>query len=634
MATAAAHQSLTPDHREEASPAMEWNRDSYIAVAVLLLIIAYLILRFALNWPANALTTESPLLIALLCGLPLLYDLARKLVKLEFGSDLIAGVSIVSAALMQEYLVAAVVILMLSGGQALESYALRRASSVLHALAKRSPTVAHVVHGSSFRDVAVTEVRPGDVLLVLPHEICPVDGEVIEGYSRMDESFLTGEPFEMSKAPGASVISGAVNGESMLTIRAIRMAEDSRYARILRVVKETEQNQPRMRRIADRLGAWYTPLALAIAALGWGLSGNPERFLAVAVIATPCPLLLAIPIAILGGISLAARRGIVVRNAAVLEQIDRCRVFIFDKTGTLTYGRPTLASVVCQPGYVEEEVLSLAASLEIYSRHPLARGLVKAAEERHIAVFPPANVSEIPGDGLRGTVEGRKLHITGRNKAEAIYGQLGALPPAASGLECLVFIDQKLAAVLRFQDEPKQESTPFIKHLPSKHQAEKVVLLSGDKESEVQHMASLVGIRETYFNQSPEEKLAFVRRETARESTLFVGDGINDAPAMLAATVGVALGGSSAAISESADAVVLDSSLRKIDELIHIGERMRRIAAQSAIGGIALSAAGMLLAAFGFLTPLNGAIGQELIDLASVLNALRVAVRKKELADF
>jgi P-type E1-E2 ATPase len=240
----------------------------------------------------------------------------------------------------------------------------------------------------------------------------------------------------------------------------------------------------------------------------------------------------------------------------------------------------------------------------------------------------------MPGDGLRGTVDGHRLHITGRNKAESIYGRLLELPLAISGLECLVFIDGQLAAVLRFHDEPKTESTPFISHLPSKHQAEKVVLLSGDKESEVQHMASLVGIRETYFNQSPEEKLAFVRKETERGSTLFVGDGINDAPAMLAATVGVALGGSSAAISESADAVVLDSSLRKIDELMHIGERMRRIAAQSALGGIALSAAGMLAAAFGLLTPLNGAIGQELIDLASVLNALRVAVRRKELADF
>ncbi|MFI5104212.1 MAG: heavy metal translocating P-type ATPase [Terriglobales bacterium] len=615
-------------------PRMEWSRDSVIALAVLLLISTYLVLRFALGWTSSAWPTLAPLLIALALGLPLLWELLRRLAHFEFGSDLIAGVSIVSAVLMQEYLVACVVILMLSGGQALEAYAMRRASSVLGALARRMPTIAHIVDGSSFRDVAVAEVRPGDPLLVLPHEICPVDGEVLEGYSRMDESFLTGEPFEMSKAPGAGVISGAVNGEAVLKVRATRLPEDSRYARILRVVKESEQHQPRIRRIGDRLGAWYTPLALAIAGLGWALSGNPQRFLAVAVIATPCPLLLAIPIAILGGISLAARRGIVVKNAAMLEQIAACRVFIFDKTGTLTYGRPALTEVRCAPGYREDEILSLAASLENYSRHPLAKGILAVAEARKIVTAPPENVTETPGDGLRGTVEKHKVHITGRRKAETIYGALPALPPAQSGLECIVLVDGKFAALLRFQDEAREESSPFIGHLLPKHGAEKIVLLSGDKESEVRHMAELVGIREIHSGQSPEEKLAFVKEATAHRKTLFVGDGINDAPAMMAATVGVALGGTSEAISESADAVVLDSSLRKIDELIHIGERMTRISLQSAVGGILLSAIGMAAAAMGHLSPLNGAIAQEVIDLAAVLNALRVTVRQRDLADF
>ncbi|HSM86937.1 MAG TPA: heavy metal translocating P-type ATPase, partial [Candidatus Limnocylindrales bacterium] len=544
------------------------------------------------------------------------------------------GVSIVSAVLMQEYLVACVVILMLSGGQALENYALRRASSVLQTLARRMPTVAHVVENSSHKDIPVAEVRPGDTLLVLPHEICPVDGEVIEGYSRMDESFLTGEPFEMSKAPGARVISGAINGDAMLKIRALKPAEESRYARILHVIQETEQHQPEIRRVGDRLGAWYTPLALAIAALGWLGSGNPERFLAVVVIATPCPLLLAIPVAILGGISLAARRGIVVRNAAVLEQIDACRVFIFDKTGTLTYGRPALTGMELFHGFEEEEVLSLAASVEKYSRHPLARGILAVAEQRKISLLTPKNVTEVPGHGLRGAVSGKDVHITGRGKAEAVYGPLPHLPAAASGLECLVFIDGILAAALRFQDEPKQESSPFIGHLRPRHRAQKVVLLSGDKESEVKHMARLVGIREIYASQSPEEKLAFVRKHTSQTKTLFVGDGINDAPAMLAATVGVALGGTSEAISEAADAVVLDSSLRKIDELMHIGQRMKRIALQSAAGGILLSAGGMIAAAFGYLSPLNGAVAQEAIDLAAVLNALRVTFKRSDLADF
>jgi heavy metal translocating P-type ATPase len=615
-------------------PAVSWSRDSVIAAAVLILIATYLFLRFGLGWEAGSYQALAPLFVALAFGVPLVYDLVRKLVRFEFGADLIAGVSIVSAVLMQEYLVACVVVLMLSGGQALENYALRRASSVLNALAQRMPTTAHLVHGASFKDVAVDQVRPNDQLLVLPHEICPVDGEVMEGYSRMDESFLTGEPFELAKAPGARVISGAINGEALLKIRALKPAKESRYARILRVIRETEQRQPRIRRVGDRLGAWYTPLALVVAGLGWGLSGDPHRFLAVSVIATPCPLLLAIPIAILGGISLAARRSIVVRNAAVLEQIDNCRVFIFDKTGTLTYGRPSFSEIHCAPGYQEDEALFYAASLENYSRHPLARSILAAARDRRIALATPANVRETPGDGLRGVVEGHKVHITGRTKAETIYGPMDHLPAPVSGLECLIFVDGKFVALLRFQDEPKLDSPTFIGHLRPKHHAERVVLISGDKENEVQNVASTVGIRETYSSRSPEQKLEFVREQTARKKTLFVGDGINDAPAMLAATVGVALGGSSEAISESADAVVLDSSLRKIDELIHIGRRMRKIALQSALGGILLSAAGMLAAALGHLAPLDGAIAQEIIDLLAVLNALRVAVVRRELADF
>jgi len=606
--------------------------ESWIALFVLLCIAVYLALRFPFHWePQQA---NSLLYAALAGGLPLLVGLGRKLIRGQFGSDLIAGVSIVSAVLMHEYLVAAVVVLMLSGGQALENYATRRASSVLQALARRMPTEAHLVQGASFINVPAAQIRPGDKLLVFPHEICPVDGEVIEGHGRMDESFLSGEPFQLAKAPGSLVLSGAVNGEAALKICARRIALDSRYARILRVIEATEQNQPRIRRIADRLGAWYTPLAIALATAGWMIGGTPERFLAVAVIATPCPLLLAIPVAILGGVSLAARRGIVVRNAAVLEQIDACRTFIFDKTGTLTYGRPVLAEIFCAPTYRDNEMLALAASLERYSRHPLANGILEIAGKRQIAITAPANVTEHPGDGLRGTIDGHAIHITGRATAEREYGDIAGLPADTTGLECLLFIDGSFAALFTFQDEVKKDSQPFIYHLGPKHHAERLVLLSGDKEPEVRRMGELVGINEIYFGKTPEEKLEFVRSETRKSKTLFVGDGINDAPSMLAATVGVALGGSSAAISESADAVVLDSSLRKIDELIHIGRRMKGISLQSAVGGMLLSAAGMIAAATGHLPPLTGAIAQEFIDLFAVLNALRVGMVKLDLADF
>ena len=305
------------------------------------------------------------------------------------------------------------------------------------------------------------------------------------------------------------------------------------------------------------------------------------------VIATPCPLLIAIPVAVIGGISLAARRGIVIKNPAMLEQIDTCRTIIFDKTGTLTYGRPSLTDVLCAPGFPIEQVLGAAASLEIYSRHPLAGAIVRAAQERGLPLESVDLASEKPGEGLRGIVGGRTVRITGRSKLPELPP---GLPPAAEGLECLVFFDDQYAAALRFHDEPRAESHPFVQHLLPRHGAGKVILLSGDRENEVQYFARQLGIALTHAGKSPEDKVQIVRQETALARTLYVGDGINDAPAMMTATVGVAFGKDSDITAEAADAVVLEPSLAKVDELMHIGRRMRRIALQSALGGMALSA--------------------------------------------
>ncbi len=578
-----------------------------------------------------------PLYLALLAGgIPLLIGLLRQLFKLEFGSDWLAGVSIVTAVLMHEYLVACIVVLMLSGGSALEQYATRRASSALRALARRMPTIAHRVTETGSNVIHVQGVVVGDTLAIFPHEICPVDGEVIEGHGEMDESYLTGEPFEIAKAPGSQVLSGAINRDTLLKIRATRLPVDSRYARILKVVEEAEKNRPKMRRIADRLGAWYTPLALLVGIVGWLAGGTAERFLAVVVIATPCPLLIGIPVAIIGGISLAARRGVVIRNPKILEQIDTCHSFFFDKTGTLTYGRPALTDVFCGPGITEAEILKYAASLEQYSRHPLAQAILDAAKARQLSLYVPTGVSEKPGAGLSGTVDGHHLHITGRNQAVANdLVSSSELPAVASGLECLVLLDGRFAALLRFHDEPRAESSSFVRHLKPRHQANQVILLSGDRQVEVEHLARIVGIERVYAGATPEEKLKLVNAETAWRKTLFVGDGINDAPAMLAATASVALGGQNSDVTaEAADAVVMDSSLRKVDELMHIARRTRSIALQTALGGMMLSGIGMLFAAAGYLPPIAGAIAQEVIDLAAVLNASRVGLTKRELSDF
>jgi len=605
-------------------------KETYIAGLTLVAIALHLILRYATALPLR--TASLPLFAALLIGgAPLVFELAKNLIKRKFGSDLLAGVSILTAVLLGQYLVATIVVLMLSGGAALEFYATAKASSVLDALAKRMPNIAHRREGPTVADVALEEVHVGDELTVFPHEICPVDGVVIEGQGKMDEAYLTGEPFEMAKAPGSQVISGAINGETALNIKAEKLAVDSRYARIMKVMHETEQQKPRLRRLGDQLGAWYTPLALLVAGAAGLLSSDAHRFLAVVVIATPCPLLLAIPTAIIGAISLCARRAIIIKNPAILEQIDSCHTLIFDKTGTLTYGRPNLTAVICAEGFDRTEVVRFTASLEQYSKHPLASAMVTAAKQEGLQLLPVSQVSERPGEGLRGTIAGQTVQITGRNKVAA---ETLPLPPLAGGLECVVFLNNLYAATLRFHDAPRKDSRPFIAHLQPRHGVRKVLLVSGDRESEVKYLAESVGISEVHAGQSPEQKVNIVKQETAADKTLFVGDGINDAPALMAATVGVAFGSASAITTEAADAVVLELALGKIDELMHIARRMRRIALQSALGGMAASLIGMVIAAAGYLPPIGGAIGQEIIDLLAVLNAVRVALPTDELQDF
>jgi heavy metal translocating P-type ATPase len=617
-------ESVTVQHR---------RRASIIAAFSATAILVHLLLRFALHTSPGI--SQIPLLAALVFGgVPLVYELARNLLRREFGSDLLAGISIVTSALLHEYLAGAIVVLMLSGGEALENYALRNASSVLRALAKRMPAIAHRKRDSVVSDVALDDIAVGDTVVIYPHDVSPVDGIVVDGHGVMNEAFLTGEPFEITKAPGSAVISGAVNGESVLTIVASRRALDSRYAKIMEVMRESEQNQPHLRRLGDQLGAIYTPVAVSIAVLAWLISGEAVRFLAVLVIATPCPLLIAIPVSIIGSISLAARRSIIIKNPAALEQITSCRTAIFDKTGTLTYGEPKLTQQLIAPGFAQKEVLALAASLELYSKHPLARAILAAASSEGLQLQQASRVSEPPGQGLRGVVGGYEVQITSRSKlaTEKVTGAEHC-PPIVGGLECIVVIDGRLAAVFRFRDAPRSEGRSFIKHLGPKHQFKRIMIVSGDRESEVRYLADEVGIRDIHSEQSPEQKLTIVREETRHAKTLYVGDGINDAPAMMAATIGIAIGQNTDVTAEAADVVAMENSLKKVDEFMHISRRMRSIALQSALGGMLLSFGGMMFAATGLVTPVAGAIAQEIIDVLAVVNALRSALLPKLITD-
>ena len=610
------------------------SKENAIAALAIAGIALHLVLRFLLKVPQWE--YDIPLFVALfLGGGPLVYELAVKAARREFGSDLLAGLSIVVSVILGEYLAGTLVVLMLSGGNVLEAYAIRSASSVLEALAKRVPSVAHRKHDGATSDVSLDEISIGDTLVIYPHEICPVDGVVVEGHGIMDESYLTGEPFEISKTPGAQVLSGAINGAEALTIKAEKLPVDSRYAKIMQVMQTAQNNRPRIRRLGDQLGAYYTPVAVALALAAWAGSGQADRFLAVLVIATPCPLLIAIPVSIIGAISLSARRGIVVKDPSVLEQLDTCRTIIFDKTGTLTYGLPELTQELIAPAFDKTEVLRLVASLEQYSKHPLARAILNAAREQNLPLQDAAQISETPGRGLQVIVLARSVRITSRPALVKEFGTLeSSLPPVTAGLTCEIAIDGAYAATYIFHDAPRQESKSFVRHLGRKHAFDRLMLVSGDRESEVKYLADLVGMKEVYASQSPEQKVALVREATRKAKTLCLGDGINDAPALMTASIGVAFRHHSDITTEAAGAVIMDTSLEKVDEFFHIAKRMRSIALQSAIGGMALSILGMFFAAAGYLPPVAGAITQEVIDLFAILNAIRAALPPKSLIDF
>ncbi|WP_133127350.1 heavy metal translocating P-type ATPase [Legionella nagasakiensis] len=558
-------------------------------------------------------------------GLPLLFQILLKLIKGNLGADILAALALITGVILQEYLASAFIVLMLASGQALERYAMRKASSVLLALEQRMPLIAHRKTRHRIEDTELDHIRIDDEIVVYPHETCPVDGIVIEGHGSMDESYLTGEPYQISKAPGASVLSGALNGDSPLIIKTTRLTSNSRYASIVKVLGEAEQKRPSIRRLGDKIGMFFGLIALIFAVLAWYISGDSIRFLAVLVIATPCPLLIAIPITIISAISKAAKQSIIIKDPTVVEQLPICKTAIFDKTGTLTYGRPTLTDINVTADYTREKVLQYVASLERYSKHPLSFALLNAAEKERIALLETSNVSEIPGQGLQGTIHNQKIHITGRKKLLKIHPEFkSTLPSEKSGLECIVIIDNIVAATLNFHDPARPETKSFISHLKPAHHFNKIMIVSGDRESEVNYLGTHLGVAEIHASQTPEQKLDIVREEVKKAPTVFMGDGINDAPALTAATVGIAFGEFSNVTAEAASAVIMENTFNKVDELFHLSLKTRKIVLQSALGGMGLSVIGMCFAALGYVPPVTGAIIQEFIDVIAIMNALRL----------
>ena len=560
---------------------------------------------------------------------PLSISVTRDLVHRETGVDLIALLAMSGSLVLHQYLAGAVIGLMLSGGQALERYASSRARRELSALLSRAPRVVHRYENGQLAEPDITAVKPADLLLVKPGEIVPVDGVVAKDSATLDESAITGEARPVEMHAGDRVHSGAVNVGPPFDMHAMTTAEESTYAGIIRLVREAQASKARFVRLADRYALAFLPLTLVVAGFAWAVSGDPVRALAVLVVATPCPLILAAPVAIVAGISRAASRGVIVKGGGALETLARAHTLVFDKTGTLTAGTPTVSGVEAFGEASPEEVLRLAASLDQVSPHVFAGGIVSAARRRRLSLEFPRDVREHAGRGIEGLVGGRHVAVgqarwlaRGRPLPEPVAALRHRI--AMEGLSTVyVAVDGRFAGAMVI-DDPLRPDTPDALRRLRAAGIRRVVVLSGDRDMVARQVGEAIGADEVMSERTPAQKVQEVLAERSRAVTVMVGDGVNDAPALAAADVGVAMGARGAtASSEAADAVIVLDRLDRVADAILIARRARAIALQSVIAGMGLSVAGMLLATAGVLPPIAGALFQEMIDVAVVLNALR-----------
>ncbi len=580
---------------------------------------AGLVTRFVFRDPALA---DRVFFFTLLAGgVPLVARTLWGMVHGRFAADVVAMLAIVGAVVFQEYFAGAVVVLMQSGGEALETYAMHRASASLETLLARAPKIAHRMLAAGLEDVPVDLVRAGDRLMVKPGDLVPVDCEVVAGTSAVDQSALTGEPLPIRAVPGTALMSGSVNQDGALTVRALRPSAQSQYQQILAMVERARREKPPIVRIADRFAVWFTPVTLAMCGVAYVVTGSPVSVLAVLVVATPCPLILAAPVAVIAAISRAAADGVIVKTGAAIEQLGRARVVVFDKTGTLTLGRPLVQDVIVMDGRSADELLRLAAAVEGLSAHHLGHAVAEAGL-RLGPVLPAEDVRETPGLGVTGRVQGHVVDVGSAayftSRGLAVHGG------PAEGTTAFVAIDGRLAGAITFADRLRHQVPALIQRLSHLGVVE-TVMLTGDRQESAEAVALQAGIRTVRANLLPGDKVTAVGDLKHRFGTVvMVGDGINDAPALAAATVGVAMGEHSpAASAEAADVVLLVDDIGRVGDAIALSQRMRRIILQSIGIGLGVSGALMVVASLGLIPPSAGALMQEGLDVAVILNALR-----------
>jgi len=596
--------------------------------------------------------------IILLGGIPLLWEMLSQMFHKVFSIDIIAILAISGSLWLGEYLAGAIIVLMLSGGKALEAYALRKAQSSLSTLAERAPRTAHIWHGEQLIDVPADTVEIGGIVVVKPGEVIPIDGVVLEGSASVSEADLTGEPVPVRKTPGMVVFSGSNTLDGMLTVRASKRSSDSKYAQIVHLVKEAQEHKAPIHRLADRYSIVFTFVTLIVASAAWFFSRDAVNALAVLVVATPCPLILATPIAIMSGIDSTARRAIIVKSGAAVEQLGEVDVAVFDKTGTLTLGIPRVTGLVLVEDLTgeerrqrEDELLAITASVEQLSSHVLARAVVDAAQERQLRLYPASDFEEIFGKGIRGCVpvacqstQEEHPELTDEKfSCEVAIGnrtfmrQMGiALPPelvaereqrkARGQIGSFVALDGEVKGLLVLEDVPRADLPRLTRDLKAQG-VRQTVLLTGDSEEVAQQIGKLAGVDRIVAHCLPEEKVRVVRELVqSGHRVLMVGDGVNDAPALAAATVGIALGAQGLTAAASvADAVLLSTDILRVVSAVRIGRHVMRVARQGIWIGMGLSAIAMLFAAYGYIIPALGAILQEGIDVLVILNALRAA---------
>jgi heavy metal translocating P-type ATPase len=599
------------------------------------------------HWPLNQSSLGQWIWLITLIGggAPIVWDTFRGMLQKHFAADIVAMMAIVAAILLNDALPGVVIVIMQSGGKALEDYAFRRASSSLDALLARSPRVAHRRKIDRIEEINVSDIQVGDLLVVRPGDLVPVDGKVLHGQAQIDESSLTGEPLSKAKKIGDNILSGTINTGDAFEMHADKISEESQYAKIVKLVRKAQQEKAPIQRLADRYAVWFTPIVLVVSVIGWIITSfNLETILSVLVVATPCSLIFATPIAIMSGINRAAKMGIIIKSGASIEQIGKAQVVVFDKTGTITFGTPVVEQIISFSSSSDnsintDDILRKAASVEQLSSHPAAQALIQKAEDRKLGKLSiPTNFHEVSGAGVEGDIDGEHVVIGAKsllekseNKNNKNDNDMKSVLDAEKQIHYdrrkmlgFISINNKPIGIIVFGDQIRPGAGLMMQSLRNLG-VKQTIMLTGDSSENAQKIAQQAGITHFESDLLPEQKVKSVKKLREQyKNIVMVGDGINDAPALAAATIGIAMGAHGTAISaEAADMVLLVDDVTRVVDALEIGQRTLNIAKQSIYIGLGASFIFMVIASLGFIPPTVGALLQEVFDVAVILNALR-----------